>query len=344
MQNRFFALPGEVRNHVYRQILVRPCKFDMNHTSDCPGPIIFSRPGPAISPEGIHDYLCACCNYKDWKRTPQIQTFKSPARSQWAAQLNTYICDNCYWDNAGYKEGKPCMKSIHCLCTRHRNLQILLINKRFYNEAAPIFWGENIFAFEHPCLLTGFLSTIRPQVRSWIRRISFLPLHEYIRYDEQEDGHDTSVMWARFEFQGDRSDDWQGWRQIKHCWQLLRQCDGLVELELDALCLKRLEEARLIRLIHVKGKLTFSRHPQKDEFGPRWFRRGRSEAPIIDDSPFIWWSHSRRMPVSTPTTELMASSMENQALKAKVLKRHYMTTDFQERCGGDYYSEIIGED
>lgn len=293
----------------------------MYHSDPCTTPLHYSRPGPS-STLADGEYSCAHCSsgYK-WRQNPQVHIFKSPARSQWAKpHTNEYLCDNCYWDRIGIHQGNPCMRSLRCLCARRRSLSILLVNKRFYNEAAPIFWSENYFAFEHPCLLIGFLSTTRPQVRSWLRRISLLPIHDGITYKDEN----LSPMWYSREI--DLA--WQGWTDIKRCWQLLRECEGLMELGLDVMFLKRLDWALLIRLIRVKKRVIFSRHPVLGEIRPR----------RIQSLRYIWWSYSRRIVVNTPTTDLMAMSMmQSRALKSKTLKRHYAETTLPERYGGDIY-------
>ena len=315
----------------------------MHHALNCDGKgISGSRPGPTLVSEGAGYSMCACCNDSDWKRTQQLDTciFKSPARSQWGVQGNEYLCDLCYWDIVGNYEGKPCMKSLHCLCTRHDQLQILLVSRRFYDEAAPIFWGENIFAFEYPCLLEGFLSTIRPRVRSWIRRISFLPLHDHVFYDNPDPLADLSLYYLDHT---DAKENWQGWDRMKQCWQLLRLCDGLIELELDVLFLKRLDESLLLRMVKAAKKVTFFRHPREEEIVPHQTRRYR-KLVILDDTPWVWWSHSRRIPVFTPTTRLMESSMVgSRSSKAKEVKRHWAETDLRTRYGGEIYPGVLDD-
>lgn len=130
------------------------------------------------------------------------------------------------------------MRSVRCLCARRANLEVLLINKRVYSEAAPIFWSENCFAFEYPNLLSGFLRAISPQTRLWLRRISFMPSHDRVKNDDTTISDDSwHSRW------GDTMDDPWGWDDIKSCWQLLRGCEGLAHLELDVYCLSRLDWA-----------------------------------------------------------------------------------------------------
>lgn len=206
------------------------------------------------------------------------------------------------------------MRSLPCLCTRHDNLSILLVSRRLWNDAAPIFWTENWFAFEHPCLLTGFLTVIRPQVRSWLRRISFLPLHVH-KHDEPP-----------YNFPGWRDPLWDGWDDIRICWSLLRQCDGLIELELDVIALARLEWARIIRLIRVKKKVIFNYYLADDDDDDR-----------VDDEgvciQWVWAHHGHRRAFESSTTALVASSMVKDVIKTKALKRHYAENNLLQRCG-----------
>lgn len=207
------------------------------------------------------------------------------------------------------------MRSLPCLCTRRDNLSILLVSKQFWNDSAPIFWTENWFAFEHPCLLTGFLTIVRPQVRSWLRRISFLPLHVH-EHDE-----------APTNFPGRRDPLWDGWDDIKSCWSLLRQCDGLMELELDAIALARLEWVRIIRLIRVKKKVIFRYYLADDQL---------DDDEVDEQGAFIQWvwaQHGHRRAFESPTTALIASSMVQKVIKTKALKRHYAENNLLQRCG-----------
>ncbi|CAI7662310.1 unnamed protein product [Penicillium glandicola] len=188
-------------------------------------PLVRIRPGPDPNPWNRDGPQCANCHTYAWKQ-PQVPIFQSPARSKWAKpHTNAYLCDNCYWDLNGSADGIPCMRSLPCLCGRRENLAILLVSKRFWNDAAPVFWTENWFAFEHPCLLTGFLTAIRPQWRDPILN---------------------------------------GWDDIMSCWSLLRLCEGLTELELDVMSLTRKGWARLIRLIRVKKRVAFFCHLELD--------------------------------------------------------------------------------
>ncbi|OQE31080.1 hypothetical protein PENFLA_c002G02090 [Penicillium flavigenum] len=183
------------------------------------------------------------------------------------------------------------MRSLPCLCGRRDNLAILLASKGLWNDAAPIFWTENWFAFEDPSLLTGFLTAIRPQWRDPI---------------------------------------WNGWDDIKSCWNLLRLCEGLTELELDVVFLTRKEWAQAIRLICVKRKVAFLRHV--DPGGMKYL--------FEEPTNFVWESHARRKRFDSPTTALLVSSMTgNRAIKRKALINHYSENTLHQICG-DYGVEF----
>ncbi|KAI2723024.1 hypothetical protein CBS147326_8066 [Penicillium roqueforti] len=278
----------------------------------------YGRPGPDPHRRVIDSFegpQCAACRSYTWNRA-QVPILKSPARSQWAKPYkNPYLCDNCYWDPNGSVDGIPCLEFLPCLCGRHENLAILLASKRFWNDAAPILWKENWFAFEDPPLLTGFLTAIRPQVRSWLKRISFMPLHPYLT-----SGIPSSTdTWVPGSI-------WNGWDDIENCWGLLRLCEGLTELELDVVFLTRKEWAQAIRLISVKKQVTFLRQMNSEDVDY-----------VTEDSwNLIWKSHVRRKRFDSPTTALLASSMTgDRAIKRKVLLNYYSESTPHQRCG-DY--------
>lgn len=290
----------------------------MYHSNPCKMPLRRIRPGPDPHPWNREGPQCANCHSYVW-RQPQVPIFQSSARSQWAQpHKNAYLCDNCYWDLDGAVEGIPCMRSLPCLCGRRDSLAILLASKRFWNEAAPVFWKENWFAFEDPSLLTGFLTAIRPQVRSWLRRISFIPIHAY-HHDEHPS---TFPQW--------RDPIWNGWDDIKSCWNLLRLCEGLTELELDVVSLTRKEWAQAIRLICVKKRVAF------------FCQLDTENVTYVSGYPtnFVWESHARRKRFDSSTTALLASSMTgDRAIKRKALITHYSENTLHQRCG-DYGVEF----
>ncbi|GAB1192463.1 hypothetical protein APSETT444_001655 [Aspergillus pseudonomiae] len=276
--DRFFALPSEVRNHVYRLLVVQPCKFGFNHSFQCKR-LFYEYPGPAHTasgPEGSMNFACADCRSYAWSQARPV--FVSPARSQWSPPMtNEYMCDNCYSANVRAKrEPHPTLRNLKCLCARRQNLHIFLINKRFYKEASHVFWTENWFAFENPTVLINFLSCIRPQTRSLITKISFM-----IDPDEQGVNLDR--------------------KYVQQCWRLLRLCDGLMELELDQLFLSNLQWVLGIKNITPKRRMAFMKTPDRAEI-----------AYLMTYDRRIWQGVSRRQPVSNILTHTLAKSMLKQ--------------------------------
>lgn len=135
LTHRIFSLPAELRFNIFRQLLVRDCKFDMTHSEPCNTPFNYASPGPSSTSED-RKYLCANCNHGPggpgpWSQNsncPEIYISKSPARSRWARpRTNEYVCDNCHWLRFGQYQGDPCLKSLRCLCTRHHDLSLLVV-------------------------------------------------------------------------------------------------------------------------------------------------------------------------------------------------------------------------
>ncbi|KAL4882712.1 hypothetical protein BJY04DRAFT_38839 [Aspergillus karnatakaensis] len=205
----FFALPTEIRLEIYRHLLVRPCKFDLAHRDGCDGEALVNPWSRLLKGTDNTRIMCAECNNFEWKRYDIDRIFDCPTRSQWALpKKNPYICEHCYADKQIEfgMEKVPDLRRVDCLCARRENLSVLLINRRVYEEAAPIFWKENTFAFESGRLLFDFLEAVGAEKREMIRSIAC--------YSPDEDPIDMEEM--------------------PQCWPLLRQCTALRELELDA--------------------------------------------------------------------------------------------------------------
>ncbi|KAE8395094.1 hypothetical protein BDV23DRAFT_116442 [Aspergillus alliaceus] len=275
--DRFFALPSEVRNHVYRLLLVQPCKFNFTHSFWCK-PLYYEFPGPANEDSRHLVHGCADCRWYIWGS--KLPVFVSPARSQWAPPMtNELMCDNCYSDNVrSEREPHPPLRVLKCLCARRENLHVFLINKKFYKEASHVFWTENCFAFETPTVLINFLSCIRPQTRSLITKISLMLDHDKV---------DVKLDLDR--------------KHVQQCWRLLRLCDGLTELELDQFFLSNLHWVLGIKNITPKTRMTFSRTPKQAEI-----------QYLMTYDRRIWIDISRRQPVCNTLTDTLALSMVKQ--------------------------------
>ncbi|CAG8248112.1 unnamed protein product [Penicillium salamii] len=152
--DRFFALPLEIRDNIYRQLLVQPNKFDMFHTRPC-------------IPASTSSSGCTECSNPRSTRSKYARPKLDPA-----------LCDACYWDFHGQNMQSiepPPLGSLMCLCTRRENLDLLLVSRQLHDEASYIFWTENVFAFENHGTLIGFISVVREHIRGLIWYISFMP-------------------------------------------------------------------------------------------------------------------------------------------------------------------------
>lgn len=122
-------------------------------------------------------------------------------------------------------ERSPVLTSVNCLCARHDGLGWLLANRRIYEEAAPLFWMENTFAFERGRVLSEFLEEIPSEKRAMIRSISFrAPVASFMEIEE-----------------------------LGPCWTLLQGCTGLRELELDSRFLNWLDSVRPLNGLCIPG-------------------------------------------------------------------------------------------
>lgn len=227
--------------------------------------------------------ICASCTPTAWPtENPGERIFVSPARSRWAPrQTNELLCDKCYAENIrpSFKQHFPSLDTVPCLCTRHESLHVLLdYGRKFYKEAAPIFWSENWFAFENVNLLIGFLSSVRPVVRSWIRRVSVFSRFEPLCFDDYDEDKELKTEPSR--------------ELLKSCWKELRQCDGLTELELDASFLSSLDSLLSLRNVRVAYRVSFMHWspPLDDELTKKRVR-------AVDDTKLVWKFFARRKPV-----------------------------------------------
>ncbi|KAL4966114.1 uncharacterized protein BDV14DRAFT_171636 [Aspergillus stella-maris] len=205
--DRLYALPTELRLLIHRHLLVRPGKFDLHHLPTCDGEPFIADGALAFRASGLY-LRCAACRPYSFKMWEWKSTSDSPAQSFWAPpKKNPFFCDECYADKMVElgMDRVPDLKGVKCLCAR-RDLGILMVNRRLYEEAAPVFWKENVFAFENGRLLSDFLEEIPEERRSMIRAISLVA----------------------------PSDEFMDLEELPPCWPLLRLCDSLRELELDS--------------------------------------------------------------------------------------------------------------
>ncbi|KAL4800809.1 hypothetical protein BDV19DRAFT_383829 [Aspergillus venezuelensis] len=226
--DRLYALPTELRLLIYRHLLVRPCKFDLSRFPTCDGEPFNTNGALAFRASGLY-LRCVECRPHTFTsdRWEGMSTSDSPARSTWALpKKNPFFCNECYADKMVELgiDRVPDLKGVKCLCAR-RDLGILMVNRRLYEEAAPVFWKENVFAFGNERLLSNFLEEIPEERRSMIRAISLVaPSNEFM---------DLGGM--------------------PPCWPLLRLCDSLRELELDSRLLDDLPSMLGLSIITVRS-------------------------------------------------------------------------------------------
>lgn len=258
----------------------------MRHNRPCIQlPTNYTGPEPAQDENGEELLLhcCARCHTRF-----QTSDGLSP-RSKWAQpRLNPFLCDKCHWDQIGCRRERldPPVKQLKYLCTRRQNLEILLINRKFHEEAAFIFWIGNRFAFEHHGLLIGFISALRPHIRALIRRVTLLP--------------DLDVL--------------PGWMPSQAWWKSLKQCPNLRILELDASVLPNKHCIFALRNFHVNGRVSFMRQVHFKD----WSRRDEGYP-----NSYIWPAQALRRESTLPFAEMFAASLTGQRFKTKWLKRAY---------------------
>ncbi|KAK1085799.1 hypothetical protein LTR48_004188, partial [Friedmanniomyces endolithicus] len=141
--------------------------------------------------------------------------------------LNPYICTDCYderWRTC------PQPRSLPCLCARRSNLDVLLVCRRWHEEAGEAFYRENTFCFEDADALAGFVANTRPK---WCRAMTRVSL----------------MAWSTGPDLSDRDDyDWEGVKTLEpRTTSLLRQAlPNLAYLELDARCLANVKSVRAL--------------------------------------------------------------------------------------------------
>lgn len=277
----FFSLPPEVRTQIYRLLLVQPCKFNMYHSNPCKKPYMYYDASSPdwTSTEFLH--TCVRCGAV----TPTVND-APPKPSKWAQPpLNPFLCIYCHWDRVG-REGdnmSPPIKKQRCLCSRRENLEILCTNRQIHDEAAYVFWTENWFGFEHHGFLIGLLSVVRPHIRSWIRRITFLPEPEYL----------------------------DGWMSLNDTWKYLRLCTGLQVLELDGSLLSSRHFVLAIRTVHVNGKMSFVREVPYSQ----WVHAQRGYP-----NNYIWPAQALRRKSRMPLADILADSLTGEPFETEQLE------------------------
>ncbi|KAF6837675.1 hypothetical protein CMUS01_04945 [Colletotrichum musicola] len=127
------GLPLELREQIWRHVLVTPAKYHLKHASDCHYRHNHARP-TSIEP--------AACMVSE----PNVEI----------AEPKIYP-----WD-----------ESTHCRCAKRTGLNLLLASKQVNHEAAPLFWTKNEFVFETSDQFTICVGArLRKEYRGMLRAV-----------------------------------------------------------------------------------------------------------------------------------------------------------------------------
>ncbi len=224
LNERLQSLPSELRDYIFALLLVQPVKWEMTHRLRCSLRFTNIDPRPRMTVDLTND--CVRCYHwlyprgldTLWEhRTPGWQ---NPWRSQWAPPVrNPWVCSEC-WDENFRPRPFPSTARLRCLCARRENLQVLLVCRAWYEEAAHVFWCQNMFAFEDCKSFTDFVDCISPRWRKAITRVSVMAYRP-----TSADGD----MKAREIIAGCEKR-----KKLNPIWQRLRRLPSLAYLELDA--------------------------------------------------------------------------------------------------------------
>ncbi|EME87679.1 uncharacterized protein MYCFIDRAFT_75524 [Pseudocercospora fijiensis CIRAD86] len=142
--DRFNALPAELRAHIFSLLLARPVKWDVEHQPQCPR----RQSDYDITPTmGNSNQCSAAASQVEWRKG-NCNMFQSPWRSQWAEEpQHPYVCSICY-DHRLRTGPTPTPRTLPCLCARRPELQLLLVCKKWYQEAGTVLYTQNTWAFE----------------------------------------------------------------------------------------------------------------------------------------------------------------------------------------------------
>lgn len=242
----FAALPQEIRDRIFALLIVRTVKWDVEHNNEC----LVRRVGSSDTPQKPYSVLCPACNSphpQRW-RLYEGDPWVSPWRSQWAPQpTNPYLCSDCF-DDKFRPELRAGLAPLPCLCARRQNLQVMLVCHSWYEQAARIFYTENVFAFESGCSFVQFVDHLNPRWRRIVSKASIMAKAEGT-YSQMEHGASSGVTVRGPDVEFERR------RDLSPLRSRMRQLTSLSSLELDSLYLARAWTAQtLLRLgpLHIR--------------------------------------------------------------------------------------------
>ncbi|KAK4635851.1 hypothetical protein CLAFUW4_01341 [Fulvia fulva] len=298
LADRLYALPGELRNHIFAFLLVQPVKWDLEHNPDCPRRTSDEDLTPQIPGRNyVQPINCATSvggYWRRWRRdtTHGMEPWTSPWRSQWApVQRNPYICSTCYDDRVRPTfDPVPRARSLPCLCARRQNLQVLLVCRQWYEEGAYVFYTRNTFAFEDSGTFLAFSANVTPY---WKRLITKLSLAAWILDDVPYES---------------AADHLEPKAQLSPIWSTLRTYPSLSTLEQAGTFLNHHPSVDAMLKLGLRNlrRLCFVREPPKPKT-PVWnWHRG---------TPTIWPQLAKRELVVGGFAEEVARAIKGQRQK-----------------------------
>ncbi|KXT00687.1 hypothetical protein AC578_8254 [Pseudocercospora eumusae] len=244
--DRFNVLPAELRAHIFSFLLARPVKWDVEHQPKCPR----RQSDYDITPTMRSSNQCSVdASMVEWRKG-NCDIFQSPWRSQWAAeQQNPYVCSVCY-DHRLRGRPTPTPRTLPCLCARRQELQLLLVCKKWYQEAGTVLYTQNTWAFEDDTTFTSFIPSLNPDWRTTISKVSLM---SWVKGTELYPTSASTLFMSCHGLPYDTT--WEEFLQRPEytgpgIWALLRTLPALSHLELDALFLT---SARTVKLMLKLG-------------------------------------------------------------------------------------------
>ena len=314
LADRFHALPPELRDRIFALLFLQPVKWNLQHNPTRPLSNPQSSRCSSIRPRiPFREYDCwvnrsgrGC-----WYRNNKPTAWLNPWRSKYAPPVrNEFLCSDC-WDRRHRPRPFPKTHDLVCLCARRRELDVLLVCRRWYEEGGWVFYSRNVFGFEdgYVCLL--FLESLAPRWRAFVTGVSLMA----ITYDITGEGSSP-----RFTISERK-------RQIQ-IWSLLRSLPRLRYLELHEYYLtnlastllpllrqgpKTLKSVRIISTSRPESKIITATNVATPSSNRT--RRTFTAEGIADTQPrFIWQSLSQRRLIRGGLVEVLARALKGQTL------------------------------
>lgn len=262
LADHFYALPAELRAHIFSFLLVQPVKWNLDHDDSCS---LFRTPIQDIRPQCRHytvESSVQSTSLRQWRihtsgRGPfdVDHSDMDPWRSKYAPEVANCFMGSDDWDDEWRAKviGFPfpkLNKDMPCLCARRRNLDVLLVCRKWYEEASRVLWGSNAFAFDTCEIFADFAATCT--ARDKVTRVSILRMEP----------HHPRPSWEPFE--------WPDWAYHKNRQALIvaiRNLPSLTHLELDSCLLRDVRDVQaLLRLgmTHMRS-VRFIYHEYKQD-------------------------------------------------------------------------------